>query len=283
MIACTPYREFLSQIILCIFIALAYAGGMLWTLMYGLITVAWFTMYHDIDVFSNITFTRYFVTENNAAIPSCFLRSEYGLPRLATSLLAQVVGAVLGGWISMVLVDSRDSAPMFMADVSTTRIVIVLLFTSFFHSYAYTFLDKDNTFRRTVTYGFLNAAVVYLNQYLMPGATGTINLDVGRMIGAKIYDSSYEFDADHFFVFILVPLAAVFVCYLHKSMDNAMDQVVITKVEKSPSAPEIQESEEVVELPKTSVDDEPVEIVTEAHSPAEDDNKVENRGVGIDA
>lgn len=204
-------REFVSQFFLCIFIALAAPQSSLWPLfVFG----AWPAFR---GAFSSTA------VHTTTTLSSVIIDGNYGnLCQTLVDILAQFAGAILAGWVSFVVVESSETAPVATEGAGVGFCLIILGVVTGFHAHL-----RKGAGDNFLSAGLLWTATVFAIQGFLPGAIGNINTDVGRVIGAQIYGSgdmpSLNFDST--WVFIVGPILGLLGAKIYMMAEGALDGV----------------------------------------------------------
>jgi len=222
------YHEVSASLALNVALSLAIAqGGNVWPLFVFALYVplrTYFT-FDTTDIHATIALSGYFVSGKGSLL-DCALK-----------VLVQVLASILAAWISYVVVDSADEAPIVGEYVSNTRAFIVLAVVVGFVCLFDSSLRGPNCKDRALYTAFLWISSVYLIQGVCPYAIGDFSTDIGRVIAARIYgqggstdigtdnaamDPSTYFDFGGVWVFIVGPLLGVLGCKAYHLLEATL-------------------------------------------------------------
>jgi len=198
-------QQHLREFVACFFLAFTLhwvvADGGMWILPYHLLFFAFYHSLGQVDCFAELTLWRYFTSltgwldqaDNAIDLWQCIGR-----------ILFQAFGAFLGGVLAPVLADSVSEYPMIVGTDWRVMINFAVFLTFFFFLWAKIPKHTENGLGRNLAYTTLLVAFTYSIQGMVPGAVFGININVFRMVGNKIKDSSISLK--NLWIFIVSPI-----------------------------------------------------------------------------
>jgi len=215
----TLSREFTAQFFLCVFISLAAPQSPLWPL---LVFVLWVPFRNAWPATTAHT---------TSALSKAILGGEcHNFGGMLLDVLVQFVGAVLGGYVGFVVVDSNASAPVVAEDISDARAFIIIAVVTAFWA-TLNFALKGEGFERNLSAAFLWIGTVFALQAHLPGAVGNINTDIGRIIAARIRgDGGLEMNFDGAWTFIIGPIVGLVVAKGYVMAEEMLEKMQCCEV-----------------------------------------------------
>jgi len=214
-------REFAAQFILCVLIALSAPQTNLWPLFVFLVWVPFR------NAFPNTT------VHTTSSLAKVFLAGDFSnIGGLLIDILVQFIGAILGGWVAFIILESNSSAPALAEGADEGRAFVVLAVVVSFWAILNTSL-KGEGFERNASAAFLWIGTVFAIQEIVPGAVGNISTDIGRIIAAKIKgdgdaadsDPTAAFNFDGTWIFIIAPLVGIIAAKCYLLLEGALEKI----------------------------------------------------------
>jgi len=176
-----------------------------------------------------------------SALSKAFLGGECSnIGGMLLDILVQFVGAILGGWVGFLVVDSNASAPHVGDDTSDARAFVILAVVSAFWG-TLNFALKGEGFDRNLSAAFLWIGTTFALQAHLPGAVGNINTDVGRIIAAKIRgdggDATDALNFDGTWTFIVGPLVGLIAAKAYVMLEGALEKMQCCEVGQNSGKP----------------------------------------------
>jgi len=208
-------REFTAQFMLCVFIALTAPQSNLWPLFVFLVWVPFRNAFPTTTVHTTGTLSKVILSGDFSNIGG-----------LLVDILVQFIGAILGGWVAFLVLDSSESAPEVASDEGSAFVVLAVVVA--FWAILNTSL-KGEGFDRNASAAFLWIGTVFAIQGVVPGAVGNISTDIGRVIAAKIKGSGADAGAvlsfDGVWVFIIAPLVGIIAAKCYGLLEAALEKI----------------------------------------------------------
>jgi len=209
-------REFTAQFMLCVLIALSQPQSpTLWPLFVFLVWVPFRNAFPTTTVHTTSTLSKVVLAGDFSNIGG-----------LLVDILVQFIGAILGGWVAFLVLDSNESAPEVVGDEGRAFVVLAVIVA--FWAILNTSL-KGEGFERNASAAFLWIGTVFAIQQVVPGAVGNISTDIGRVIAAKMKGSPADAEAllsfDGVWVFVVAPLVGIIAAKCYLLLEAAIEKI----------------------------------------------------------